>query len=365
MSVAAETIVRKFTRLGDAGSWQQGEFSAFVSYFDSNVIVSNLGAVLHFLFLGNRILINFGFQALAFYGLYRLMVSLESSQRKRLMLLLFLPSFTIWTSVASKEAVLVFAVSILCAYFVDIYNNREKLGLLHLFCVYLIFAIKTHYLVPLLFVFIVSKVSTYVRQSTIVVLLAGFISIFILYLFRDTIDYLSFEIIPHFVGFGRSTREIFWIEQYDVFWKAPYGMYQGFFGPPLIEAFAGKNILHIVSFIEGIILIGIFSYYVFYNFLKCPAYNFMLSIFAIFWMLFPNYPFGIMNPGSAIRYRSGYIVFIFFVFAVLMSRSLHNSWKKKNFFSYAPSSFKTSSRVSVGPPNTLMRKALNFSFRRR
>jgi hypothetical protein len=331
MSVVGQTVVPKFTRLGDAGSWQQGQFSTDISWYgDSNALVANFGAILYHLFLGNKVLINLGFQTLAFYGLYRLLTAFDPELRKRLVLLLFLPSFTVWTSVAGKEAVLTFSVSVICAHFVDIYYGRDKLKIIHFVALYLIFTMKPHYLISMIYVFGVSKLSSYARQPALLALAAGLISLPPIYIFRDTIDDLSFEILPHFIGFGRSTREIFWTEQYDVFWRAPYGMYQGFLGPTLQEALVGRNLLHIISYLEGVFLTVVLSFYLFRKIQTLPVYNLVISIFAVFWMLFPNYPFGIMNPGSAIRYRSGYIVFIFFVFSLLMSRSIYENWRRRS-----------------------------------
>jgi hypothetical protein len=329
MSIIGQRVVPQFTGLGDAGSWQQGQFNTDVAWYgDSNAIVANLGAILFYMLLGNKVLINLGFQMLAFLGLYRLLIAFDPELRKRLILLLFLPSFSIWTSVAGKEAVLTFAISVICAYFVDLYYNREKIGIIHIICLYLLFAMKSHYLIAIIFVFFISKMSRYTRQPALLVLIGGFVSIAPLYLFRETIDSLSFEILPHFIGFGRSTREIFWVDQYDVFWKAPYGMYQSFVGPTLQEALNAKNVLHIISYLEGLLLTAIFIFYLCYKIQKLPVYSLLLSLFSIFWILFPNYPFGIMNPGSAIRYRSGYIVFIFFIFSLLMSRRIFENWRK-------------------------------------
>jgi hypothetical protein len=45
--------------------------------------------------------------------------------------------------------------------------------------------------------------------------------------------------------------------------------------------------------------------------------------------LFPNYPFGILNPGSAIRYRADYALFIFAIFAVFLSAQAYSQHKTR------------------------------------
>ena len=59
-----------------------------------------------------------------------------------------------------------------------------------------------------------------------------------------------------------------------------------------------------------------------------PLFGFFLTIGGLFWILFANYPFGIMNPGSAIRYRTGYILFVVLIFTLLLSRDVYLRWQK-------------------------------------
>jgi hypothetical protein len=50
-------------------------------------------------------------------------------------------------------------------------------------------------------------------------------------------------------------------------------------------------------------------------------------MFTLFWILFTNYPLGIMNPGSAIRYRTGYEILVFVVMVFLLSPNLFVTWR--------------------------------------
>lgn len=330
-------VISQLTSLGDSGRIIHANLAAIdvALIADSPLqgsrvvafsIAKNLGSIFYTASFNSELMVHVGFQSIAFIGLLKLLMSLEPRFRKRVALIILLPSFSMWSSVASKETLVVFSVSIVCAYIVDIYYHRERLGLLNVIAFALLPIFKPMYLPSLGYVIGVSLAARHVNQKAALAFSAGLVSLIPLYIFRDSIDALAFRVIPHFaVGFGRSTREPYWTEQYDVFWKAPYGMFQSFFGPTLAEATTG--ILQIASFIESAVLVGILLFYLIRRLPLLPAYNFILVLFATFWLLFPTYPLGIMNPGSAIRYRTGYLVYVVIIFAILTSREVYGSWR--------------------------------------
>ena len=108
----------------------------------------------------------------------------------------------------------------------------------------------------------------------------------------------------------------------------PLGFAMALIGPTLEETLSSP--LHLFAFVESIFLIVVVFYYVFARLPSLPIYNVITGLFFTFWVLFPNYPFGVMNPGSAIRYRSGWIVLFFIATAVLQSRSLYESWLRSS-----------------------------------
>lgn len=327
-SVFGQIIVLVFTRfLGDAKQYQNRGFTFSGSWFlDSNLVTENVGAVFSSLTLGNPFLINIGFQAIGFVGIYRLLVSLDPVARRRLAILAMFPSFTLWTSVASKEAILTFALGVVGAYMVDLYNGRARLRPIHIIGAVIIFVFKIQYGAALLFFYGTSAIAARVKEKTLVVLVFGLASLFPLYVFREKISALSFEILPHFSGVGRSTRDPFWIEKFDVFSKAGEGMFFGFVGPTFSEALSG-NPLQFVSFVESAALVALLLFFLLKRVATLPAYNLLLALFTSFWLLFPNYPFGIMNPGSAIRYRSGYLILLCLVVVLMSSTEVFVRWK--------------------------------------
>ena len=95
-------------------------------------------------------------------------------------------------------------------------------------------------------------------------------------------------------------------------------MFQGFFGPTYAEASIG--ILQLAAFIESSIIIAFLLYMFIRAFWRLPVYNFLMGVGGLFWILFATYPLSIMNPGSAVRYRTGYFVFVILIFVYLMAR---------------------------------------------
>ena len=142
------------------------------------------------------------------------------------------------------------------------------------------------------------------------------VDISLLYYYRDIIDAFSIRIVPHFSATAESTRtNTIWVEQYDVFYNAPYGMMIGFLGPTVMEVWekplqgiALMESLVVASFISALLVMAVLPR-VIQGKLNVLMFSMVLSVF--FWILFVHYPFGALNPGSAIRYRSNfYHVFV-------------------------------------------------------
>jgi hypothetical protein len=340
MSVVGETIIARLTTLGDSSQYQAGgfSFSEFVVSFSlsdifdigrvySTLLTEMVGAVFSLLFFGDPILIDIGFQSIAFVGIFKLLMAVDGWNRKCLALLMLTPSFNLWSSIASKEALLVFFVGVVSAYFVKLYENRGRIGFLEILGAVGIYIFKVHYLPTLVVIYFYIVAGRYVRQKVALVVTTGVASLGLLYLARDKVDHLAFGIAPHFLGYG-SSREAFWVEKYDVFYKAPYGMLQGFFGPTLAESTTG--IIQMVSFLESAVIVATLLFLFFRNVATLPVYSFFFGVFALGWLLFASYPLGIMNAGAAVRYRTGHLLLVFVIFAVIFSRSHFIRWQRSN-----------------------------------
>jgi len=343
-SVIAQTIIARLTPLGDAGSFQTSA-TPLLSNFSIPLLIAaprqvaqqvaiTIGGGFHRIFAGEPILINVGFQAIAFVGIVALLRAVKPGIRIWLAALLMLPSFSIWSSVAGKEALVVFATGILGAYIVRSFRNEGRFRFLELLALAIVATSKPQYLPAFAFLFSGIAVGRYVRRKVFFTALGAFASLAMLYAARDWLSGEIANIPGNFVvaaghdglAGGRSTRASFWVERYDYIWKSPEGMFQSFFGPTLAEAQTG--ILQAMSFAESTIIFAILALVAIRNLPTLPLYIFVLTGFSLLWLLFGTYPFGIMNPGSAIRYRTGYEIIVFTLILVVLSRPTYVSWQE-------------------------------------
>ena len=235
-------------------------------------------------------------------------------------MLLSTPSFGIWTSIASKESVAVFYLGIILGFIFDlIKGNPKKNFLLVSFSFYLCALFKSHYLIGisaiLIYIIVAKSLSLKGEGKAILLVLFFIVSFSALYFYRNEINELSYIMPIHFRLDGGSTREnLIWVNDFDVFWNAPYGMYIAFVGPTLAEAFSKP--IHMVVWLESLFILSFFSFFmlkfmmVSYKSGRLNIYFIGLFLTVTLWVLFVHYPFGALNPGSAIRYRSGFYGFL-------------------------------------------------------
>ncbi len=338
-SVLGEVFVMRFTSIEDTRNYQSQQL---VESFSSASQVGNqidvkmqiyattitelTGALIGFLVAGNPILVNIGFQTIGFIGLVVFLKAVDEQSRKWLLVLMMLPSFTVWSSIASKEAIIIMLVGVICAHVVRMYNNTDKLRPHHFLVLLVLYMFKPHYLIPVVYVLGISYVARHVRQQTTVAIVAFIATMVMMYIFRDQIDDFARTVDGWLTALGgRSTRPPFLVEPYDVYVKAPYGMFMAFFGPKLTEA--ANGVLHMLTFIESSFMVGILFMLFIQRLPELPVYNVVLAMGTTFWVMFPNYPLGIFNPGTAVRYRTGYILLIFLAFIVLLPRARRLPWR--------------------------------------
>ena len=341
LSILAQVVVSSLTILGDSGSYQTAG-SVFlhadglgfladpteVRYLSTSLTYS-IGAVLNIISGGNPHFVNFGFQCIAYFGLYRLLTALTPAFRGPVALLLLTPSFNLWTSVASKEAITAFAVAIIARYIYRIGQERQfGVGFLEVLAFLLIWIFKNQYLPSLAFLIGVSFFAQYFHQKSVVAIFAGLMTIVGLFIFQDVLADLAFRVQIHWTSLTGSnvgsTRPAFFQEAFDVILKAPLGMWLSFMGPTLGEV--SRGMLHKVSFLESTFIFGVLVYYVLVRLPSIPVYSFAIGGFALFWLLFGTYPFGVMNAGSAIRYRAGYLILVILIVLFVMTRSSYLSF---------------------------------------
>ena len=338
-SVLGEVFVMRFTSIEDTRNYQSQQL---VEAFSSASHVGNqidikmqvyattltelTGALIGFLMGGDPILVNIGFQTIGFVGLVIFLKAVDENSRKWLLVLLMLPSFTVWSSIASKEAIIILLVGIICAHIVRMYNNTDRFRFYHLLVLVVLYLFKPHYLIPIVYILGISYIARHVRQQTTVAVVAFIATMIMMYIFRDEIDEFARTVDGWLTALGgRSTRPPYLVEPYDVYVKAPYGMFLAFFGPKLTEA--ANGVLHMLTFIESSLMVGILFMLFIQRLPELPIYNVVLTLGTTFWVIFPNYPLGIFNPGTAVRYRTGYILLIFLAFIVLLPRARRLPWR--------------------------------------
>tara|TARA_R110002167_G_scaffold45545_7_gene136844 strand:- start:48 stop:1304 length:1257 start_codon:yes stop_codon:yes gene_type:complete len=337
-SVLGEVIIARFTSIADTRSYQRqgitnlvdqlGASSSEVGFLAQSLatsITKVVGGLIGFVTFGNAIAVNIGFQTIGFIGLLALLRAVDPQERKALYAMVMLPSITVWSSIASKEALLFFFVGIVCAHVVRIYKNTDRPSVLLFVCVVMVWVFKPHFMPAVILLLSVSYVARRFDQKATLALLALGASLFVLYVFRDQVDefarYVDWALLS--MG-GNSARDPFIVEKYDVFLKAPLGMYLSFMGPTLAEA--SKGVLHIITFSESLFILALMLFFFLKRLPSIPVYSLILSMSVLFWILFTTYPPAVSNPGTAIRYRTGYILIVFICAVVLPSRGIYVEW---------------------------------------
>lgn len=340
-SVAGQLIVSQVTTLGDSGEYQSSG-GAFVSWIVlgqltdvwvarnvGTTITILLGAIFNRLFGGNAILINVGFQTIAFTGIVMLLQAAKPAHRALLAPLFLLPSFTLWSSVAGKEALVVFFLCVGSAGVLRIWYGEGRPSLLHAAAFACVYLFKPHYVPALAYLLGTSWAARHVRQPAALALILGLASLSFLYIVKDTMARLVFgDVQPSFSGKGATfQRPEFWETPADIYLKAPEGMFRSLLGPTFQEALSG-HVFHFVSFVESAAILSVMIWFAVRGLARMPAFTFVVGAFTTFWMLFPTYPLGAMNAGSAIRYRTGYIVILFVLVAAILPRDTYFTWRR-------------------------------------
>ena len=329
----AFAIVSRFTTLGDTYGYALGTMAGYHDKygigFDSNTIAFLFGYAIQVLFLSNEYVSAIAFQAIGFVGIVALLRSLSPDFRRRLVPFFFFPSFTMWTSIPGKETFIVLFVCLVLKVVVDWTTSRRLNLPLLAFGLLMVGLFKPHFVAALLFVLGLALVVSYVRQKGIVVIVAFAVTIGALFALRGFLEERAPQMfLYHFTGdSARSTREPFWTEPGDFFAKAPEGMWLAFVGPTLSEV--RISVVHLFSYFESLVMLGAFCAMIGRGFSRIPVFCFFLGLGTIFWILAPNYGTGVMNPGTAIRYRSAWLPIVFFCVAVLMTREFGMAWVER------------------------------------
>lgn len=333
----AVEIFSKFTPLIDSNLYMQGAFN-----LDDHIRTRLVSVLANFFHQISGVYVtHFVFSLFSILGL--LYYYLTGGRRWALLLFLALPSSLVWTSIAGKEAIFFGAAGVVVVIWSKyVLAKLSKYDLIFLvFFLLICIVLRLHYTVGLVWLifstFIIKKfTSNYLMLIGILLTLTLFF--IVIYLGYDELmrrgwggidpiarssRFIDLEIVPH-SGSG-----------YDKFKSMIFlGSILGIIGPMPSEALSRIELAPF--FLEGIMifLMPLLILFLARNGLKSHDALF----YKIFWFsLIPaililmviHAPFGILNPGSAVRWRVNFEQIFYFAPIILFFRFMDET-KKEN-----------------------------------
>lgn len=309
-SFLAVFVFSQFSSLGDTDDYLNGHYldrSDFSSTaYIMSVIGSSLGTVGSFLLS----------IVLSVTGILYMLEKARLGNNALILILVLIsfPSFGVWTSIFSKEIFVLFSFSICVGGLIDMLREkRDFLSLFQIAALALLTFIKPHYSVAIYCSILTIlaykrgvKAELAISMNIVIFCLIALASVY----YIDTIFEYT-QIMPkHFsISGGTTRRNEFWDSEYDFFTFMPIGLPMAFIGPTLPESINSIKLLPFMF--EGWFLFGLLIYYSATSIIQNQNINTItLSLFFSFTcvLLVTHYPFGLFNPGSAMRYRSGFIM---------------------------------------------------------
>ncbi len=313
-------IISNFTKLGDYDRYIASDFmDSFVKFIGSpndtymtDVIISGLKK----LFLGNIMFANIIINVISSLAIVRLIRKMRYNII--FMILCLSPSFSIWSSFASKEIIVVTFMALMLSEVIAFLRDEKVNYLFAALAVFMLLFYKLQLVLPvlqLLLSVVILKRSNQ-HSGVVIIPLILVVNVLGIFIMRDYVDDLVRSIIVHFSSASRSTRDsTFLMQNYGFFLNLPYGMFITFFGPTLGEI--STSTLHLFTAIESTLIIGTLVYLFIFKskkFIKPDFIHVMVFINLLLLLMFFQTPWGILNPGSAIRYRADYYLYILVLF---------------------------------------------------
>jgi hypothetical protein len=305
-------VLRSLIQLGDTESYLTDLNTASFSYMSSTSLMRIVGVT------SSQILGDFTINLITCILVTKFIVlnikhSRFTNREAILLYMIFsFPSFTIWTVIYSKEAIVTLAF---LSFFLLLQKQSKEKKKSFLRVSYICLSIliigmfKPQYLIFLLTILLCLWVSQKFQPIiALQIYILYVVTLLLIYLIiSDLIHYYTGGLYYHFNIPGSSSRsDIFFEMSGDFITKAPYGIYLALVQYKLNEIFNGLSLtLWLEGVIISIIAILIFLYKVriiIYGRLK--VHYFVACIIGILLLLFALYPFGVFNPGSANRYKT-------------------------------------------------------------
>ncbi|MGP6379011.1 hypothetical protein ACTZGB_05600 [Yersinia bercovieri] len=328
-------VFQKFAQLGDTERY----LSAILDtddFFNRTRFTDNIFSVLMF-FLSYKLVVNIFIACIFSVVFFSVLKNVFYSKYTKLAwLIFFLPSFQIWTSVAGKEVLAIMGFLLVIKYVVCLQFN-EKCNVLYLVVgIFLGVLLRPHYGLAYIYLLLSSIILARIKFDNIS---SGAYFLFLLLLSIILIICISISIdlwLPYFTDAMKIIRSYFilsnanasreyieWGSVSDYFDNIFWGVTYSIVGPTFSEVL--HRIIYTPFFIEGVvsfclIIILLYKlycssqYFVFYR--KFLYLSFLPSFIII---LMIHYPFGIFNPGAAIRYKQNITPLIYFYPLLVLS----------------------------------------------
>lgn len=335
----ATLVYGRLTSLGDTERYLSAAINPSISIlYNSTMLMDFIGGIFGKLGGASNPLSNLPFMLLSFFAIRWVIkkCSFDLYINKYLLFtLLSFPNFCIWTSVCSKETFGLVFSCILGYWIVCFLRGDFKFKKIYLLGIYLCGIFKPQYLPfilqTLLFIYLGTKIKSK-NAALWLFILQLVLNITLCWLIIDVVNQYAQLMHLHFVAEdAMSTKNIEIFDQPNsFFYNAPLGMIEGFFGPTFSEMI--HKPLHLLAGLESLMLILILSillWMLINRFIFNLKFHAILlpTVFLLFTgLIFIHYPFGIFNAGSAIRYRTNFILILSLV-AMEVYRQYHSYYR--------------------------------------
>ena len=259
---------------------------------------------------------------------------------------LCLPHFMIWSGMVGKEAIGIAGFLLLIRACVDLTIKKSTKIFPLILGIFFSILVRPHYAIAYGYLLLVAIMLSRFRckaldlpKHSILLLffcltcVVAFISVYWKQFSTELLNFMHIIKFQYFlsqVSSKANRLDIIWEKPSDFIFNLWWGLPISIVGPTLHEAIARPLIFP--AFLEGLFSLGLFVFII-YKIIRCafdnPKYNaviFLGLIPSILLGLLINYPFGLFNPGSAIRYKQSLAPLFYFYPLLFMSEI-----KKKNF----------------------------------
>jgi hypothetical protein len=318
-------VFGKISSISDADSYLISPIDLSMSVLTSNTVLMGTVTAILKKILFVDFFVHLAYSIGSFYFLKVVIEELKLTSRQEyfLILMLVLPSFGTWTSIIVKESLSCSLSCVVLVWIINILNDeRRRFPLLvSVACLYLTVVLRPivgfglFCLIANLYLYRVPFLNKYIKFFFIVGTIVFVTTVGVIF----TLDYVQDQFIPmaeyyfnpKFSAGANSGRPLgFFKTAADFYIKAPEGVFIANLGPNLAESL--RNPFFIPYFFEGLFFMLVVGCLLFLNVFyesrrRVLNPNFLFTIFfGVILILLLNYPFGLYNAGSAIRYRSSY-----------------------------------------------------------